>query len=470
MCRQTMRKLSRGAYEDMKGFVRVAETLLEVILLTLAYYFAWKIGYDLEYFVYKGKYVLMGIYGVLLYALFLNSECTMFGQLHRLDLMIGQIVSLALVNFITYWQLCLIGNALLPPSPMLALTAVQIVIAVALIFAYTSLYHRLYAPHDMLLIYGHRRGVELKVKMDTRKDKYNISALISSDEGFDAIVKEIPKYDAVILNDVPAQLRNDLLKYCYRYRIRTYVSPKLTDIMLRGARNITLFDTPLLLVKGTGLTPAERVAKRIMDVVISAIVLLILAPLMLLIAAAIKLEDGGPVFFRQKRLTRNGVEFDILKFRSMVVDAEKYAGAVLATDNDPRITRVGRIIRPFRLDELPQLINILKGDMSVVGPRPERKVIADEYCKDIPEFAYRLKVRGGLTGYAQIYGKYNTSPYDKLRLDLMYIENYSLLLDVKLMILTIRILFSKESTEGIDKAKENQEKADEILKEMDQND
>ena len=228
-----MRKLSRGAYEDMKGFVRVAETLLEVILLTLAYYFAWKIGYDLEYFVYKGKYVLMGIYGVLLYALFLNSECTMFGQLHRLDLMIGQIVSLALVNFITYWQLCLIGNALLPPSPMLALTAVQIVIAVALIFAYTSLYHRLYAPHDMLLIYGHRRGVELKVKMDTRKDKYNISALISSDEGFQAIIKEIPKYDAVILNDVPAQLRNDLLKYCYRYRIRTYVSPKLTDIMLQ---------------------------------------------------------------------------------------------------------------------------------------------------------------------------------------------------------------------------------------------
>ena len=141
---------------------------------------------------------------------------------------------------------------------------------------------------------------------------------------------------------------------------------------------------------------------------------------------------------------------------------------MLATDNDPRITRVGRIIRPFRLDELPQLINILKGDMSIVGPRPERKVIADEYCKDIPEFAYRLKVRGGLTGYAQIYGKYNTTAYDKLRLDLMYIENYSLLLDIKLMILTLRILFSKESTEGVDKAEENQKLADELLKELDQ--
>ena len=463
-----MKKLSRGAFEDMKGFVRVAETLLEILILTLAYYIVWMKGYDLAYFAYKGKYVLMGVYAVLLYALFLNSECTMFGQLHRGDLIMGQIISICLVNGITYLQLCLIANGILPLTPMLALTAADIVIAIVLILLYTSLYHRLYAPHDMLLIYGHRRGVELKIKMDARKDKYNISGLISSDEGYDKIIQEIPKYDAVVINDVPAQLRNDLLKYCYRYRVRTYVSPKLTDIMLRGARNITLFDTPLLLVKGTGLTPAERVTKRAMDILISAIVLLILSPLMLLIAAAIKLEDGGPVFFRQKRLTRNGREFDILKFRSMVVDAEKYAGAVLATDNDPRITRVGRIIRPFRLDELPQLINILKGDMSIVGPRPERKVIADEYCKDIPEFAYRLKVRGGLTGYAQIYGKYNTSAYDKLRLDLMYIENYSLLLDIKLMILTIRILFSKESTEGVDKAKENKKLADELLKELDQ--
>ena len=463
-----MRKLSRGAFEDMKGFVRVAETLLEITILTLAYYIAWMKGYDLEYFAYKGKYVLMGVYAVILYALFLNSECTMFGQLHRVDLIMGQIISIFLTNAITYLQLCLIANGMLPLTPIVLLTAADIAIAIALILLYTSLYHRLYAPHDMLLVYGHRRGVELKIKMDTRKDKYNISGLISSDEGFEKIVKEIPKYDAIILNDVPAPLRNDLLKFCYRFRVRTYVSPKLTDIMLRGARNITLFDSPLLLVKGTGLTPAERVAKRTMDIIFSAIILLILSPLMLLIAAAIKLEDGGPVFFRQKRLTRNGREFDILKFRSMVVDAEKYAGAVLATDNDPRITRVGRIIRPFRLDELPQLLNILKGDMSIVGPRPERKVIADEYCKDIPEFAYRLKVRGGLTGYAQIYGKYNTNAYDKLRLDLMYIENYSLLLDIKLMILTIRILFSKESTEGVDKAAENQKLADELLKELDQ--
>lgn len=458
--------MSRGAYEDTKGFIRVLETLLEVLILTVFYYIAWMKGYPLSYFAYKGKYVLMGVYAVLVLVFFQNSDCTMFGHLHRLDLVIGQIISLFLVNFITYFQLCLIANQMLSPVPMLELFAAQILVSVVLVNVFAKLYHRLYAPHDMLLIYGRRRGVELKIKMDARRDKYNISKLMNVEEGFDAICREIPKHDAVILNDVPAEIRNDILKYCYRYRVRTYVAPKLTDIMLRGAKINTLFDTPLLLVKGTGLTPAQRVAKRAMDIILCCIAMIPAAPIMLIVAAAIKLEDGGPVFYKQKRLTRNGREFEILKFRSMIVDAEKYDGAVLATDQDPRITKVGRIIRACRVDELPQLLNILKGDMSIVGPRPERKVIADEYTKDIPQFPYRLKVRGGLTGYAQIYGKYNTSPYDKLRLDLMYIENYSLLLDIKLIILTLRILFSKDSTEGIDKAQENQKLADELFREL----
>lgn len=464
-----MRKLSRGAYEDTKGFLRVAETLLEVGLLTVIYYFVWKSGYEMYSFQYNGKYILMGIYAVLLYAFFQNSDCTMFGQLNRMDLIIGQVIALFLVNFITYFQLCLIDESMLSPAPMTLLFVIESAAAVVLILVYTNLYHRLYAPHDMLLIYGHKRGVGLKIKMDSRKDKYNIRRLISIDEGYDAIVQEIPKHDAVILNDVPAEMRNDILKFCYRFRVRTYVAPKLTDIMLRGGKNITLFDTPLLLVKGTGLTPAQRVAKRGMDILLSAIALLVAAPVMAVVAIAIKLEDGGPVFFKQKRMTRGGREFEILKFRSMIVDAEKYAGAVLATGDDPRITRVGKIIRATRLDEIPQILNILKGDMSIVGPRPERKVLADEICKEIPEFNYRLKVRGGLTGYAQIYGKYNTSSYDKLRLDLMYIENYSLLLDIKLIILTLRIIFSKESTEGIDVAQENQKKAEELLQELDKN-
>ncbi len=462
-----MKKLSRGAYEDTKGFLRVAETLLEVLILTVLYYLVWRTGYGMFAFEYKGKYVLMGVYGLIMYLIFQNADCTMFGQLNRVDLIIGQMISLLLVNFITYLQLCLIGNALISPVPMVRLFGIQAVCAIVLILLYTTLYHKLYAPHNMLLIYGSRNGVGLKFKMDARKDKYNITNLISAEEGYDAIVTEIAKYDAVILNDVAAPLRNDLLKFCYRFRVRTYLAPKLTDIMLRGAKNISLFDTPLLLVKGTGLTPAQRVGKRIMDILMALCVLLVVWPILMAAAVAIKLEDGGPVFFRQKRLTRNNREFEILKFRSMIVDAEKYTGAVLASEDDPRITKVGKFLRSTRMDELPQLLNILKGDMSIVGPRPERKVIADEDCKEIPEFAYRTKVRGGVTGYAQIYGKYNTSAYDKLRLDLMYIENYSFLLDIKLIILTLRIIFSKESTEGIDKQHEIQRKIDRLLEERD---
>ena len=462
-----MKKLSRGAYEDTKGLLRVAETLLEVLILTVIYYLVWKQGYDMFAFAYKGKYVLMGVYGLLTYIIFQNADCTMFGQLSRIDLIIGQVISLFLVNFITYLQLCLIGNALLSPAPIAVLFLIQAVVAIALILVYTTVYHKLYAPHNMLLIFGNKNSIGLKFKMDSRKDKYNITDLISAEEGYDAIVKKIPKYDAIILNDVSAPLRNDILKFCYRYRVRTYVAPKLSDIMMRGAKNISLFDTPLLLVKGTGQTPAQRVGKRLMDILLCSVAMVVAAPVMAVVAVAIKLEDGGTVFFKQKRMTRGGREFEILKFPSMIVDAEKYAGAVLATDNDPRITKVGKVIRATRLDELPQILNILKGDMSIVGPRPERKVIADEYCKDIPEFAYRLKVRGGLTGYAQIYGKYITSAYDKLRLDLMYIENYSLLLDIKLIILTLRIIFSKESTEGIDKQLETQQKIEQLLKELD---
>lgn len=461
-----MKKLSRGAYEDTKGSVRAVESLIEVALLTFVYYLVWRNLYDFSMFAHKGKYVLAGVYAVLLFLVFENSECTKFGQLHWTDLAVGQVISLVLVNVVTYFQLCLISNGVISVAPMLVLTAAEAVLALLAVLAFNKLYFKLYPPHDMLLVFGSESALSLKFKMDSRKEKYRVTGVISAQTGLDRILEEAAKYDAVILNDVPTALRNDILKFCYRYRIRVYLAPDLTDIMIRGAKNNTLFDTPLLTVKGTGLSPVQRVVKRTMDIVLCSLAMVAAAPVMLVVAAAIRLEDGGPVFYKQDRLTRGGREFQILKFRSMIVDAEKYAGAVLASGDDPRITKVGKVIRATRLDELPQLLNILKGDMSIVGPRPERKCLADEITKEVPEFPYRLKVRGGLTGYAQIFGKYNTSAYDKLRLDLIYIENYSLLLDIKLIILTLRIIFSKDSTEGIDKAQEIREKSRELLEEL----
>ena len=463
-----MRKISRQARDDMKGLLRMGETLLETLVLTLLYYVVWRLA-DAEGeifgFRYMGKYVLMGIYGLLLLVVFQNSDCTMFGQLRLPELLIGQIISLVAVNFITYLQLCLIAEQMLPIGSMVVLLAVEAVAAVIMVLLFQRLYLLIYRPHDMVLVYGSEQGIVLKLKMDSRRDKYHVTELISADQGYEKICASFENHDSVILSEVPVVLREQLLTHCYRNRIRVYVAPELTDIMLRGATNVKLFDVPLFLVKGCGLTPGQRMAKRAMDLLLCSIAMIPAAPVMLLVALAIKLEDRGPVFYKQKRLTRNGREFNILKFRSMIVDAEKHQGAVLASDRDPRITRVGRFIRATRLDELPQLLNILKGDMSIVGPRPERKVLADEISKTVPEFDFRLKIRGGLTGYAQIFGKYNTSSYDKLRLDLMYIENYSLLLDIRLIILTLRIIFSKDSTEGVDVAAENKKLARQILEE-----
>ena len=375
-----------------------------------------------------------------------------------------------MLNFITYWQLCLIDNHVINPLPMLELTVIDFVIAIALPYVYSVIYHRIYGPHDMIMVFGSDNAVSLKFKMDTRSDKYRISRLISVDKGFDRICQEIVKYDAVVINDVPAEIRNDILKFCYQNHIRTYVTPKLSDIIVMGAQDICLFDTPLLLVKGKGLTLSQRIVKRLMDVVLCTIAVILLSPVFLIVAIAIKIEDGGPVFYKQTRVTRDGKEFDILKFRSMIVNAEKDGKSQPATDNNPRITKVGKLIRATRIDELPQILNILTGDMSIVGPRPERVEHVEKFSREIPEFDYRLKVKGGLTGYAQIYGKYNTSAYDKLRLDLMYIENYSLLLDIKLILLTLRVMLKKDSTEGFDKAEELERLKQEALARMDEED
>lgn len=442
-------------HEDLKYIIRMLEGLAEILLLTLIYYLVWKFNYrDLGMNPYygNGKFLLAGVYLLLLFVIFQLCDSFKFGHLKLMDVLTSQGIAVVIVNVLTYFQLCLIINRIVTPLPLIGLTLVDFVIAAIMVCFYTAIYHKFYVPRDMVLVYGNDNAVSLKLKMDTRSDKYNVSTLINVEQGLEKIKEEIDTHDAVIINDVPAQIRNDILKYCYGKKKRTYLVPKITDIISRGAEEITLFDTPLLLVRGRGLTFSQRAIKRLMDIVLCLIAMIPGSVIMLIVAIAIKLEDGGPVFFKQKRVTLDGDEFDILKFRSMIVDAEKEGISIPAVGKDPRITKVGNIIRATRVDELPQILNILKGEMSIVGPRPERIEHVEKYSKDIPEFVYRNKVKGGLTGYAQIYGKYNTSAYDKVRLDLMYIENYSLLLDIKLIFLTLQIMLKKESTEGFDMA------------------
>ena len=452
-----------------KGTVRNLQGLLESLMLTVLYYIVWRKAYNAELFsgyLEDGSYVLMGVYVLLCMVVLRNTDGFTFGDLRRLEVAMAQWIGLVIVNVITYLQLCLIVHGMISPVPMILLTAAEMIAVIPFLYLFHWLNQILYMPHDMLMIVGNREAVTLKLKMDSRRDKYLINKMLSAEMDFAVLCQQILRYDSVVLNDIPAQKRNDILKFCYQHDIRVYVVPKLTDILMRGADEVTSFDTPMVAVSGGGLTQIQRTLKRTLDIVLCLLAMIVAAPIMLAVALAIKLDDGGPVFYKQKRVTIGGREFDILKFRSMIVDAEKDGRSIPATGEDPRITKVGKVIRACRVDELPQILNILKGDMSIVGPRPERVEHVQAYSQEIPEFNYRLKVKGGLTGYAQIYGKYNTSAYDKLRLDLMYIENYSIFLDIKLIIMTLRILLKKESTEGFDVAAENENKKEELIKEL----
>ena len=254
----------------------------------------------------------------------------------------------------------------------------------------------------------------------------------------------------VFMSGIHSHDRNVILKYCVENNIGTFVIPRVGDTIMSGAYPMHMFHLPMLKVGRYHPQPEYLFIKRLLDIVISAVALVVLSPIFLVTAIAIKATDHGPVFYKQIRLTKDGKEFGILKFRSMRVDAEKDGVARLSSgDHDDRITPVGKVIRACRIDELPQLVNILKGELSIVGPRPERPEIAAQYCEEMPEFSLRLQAKAGLTGYAQIYGKYNTTPYDKLVMDLMYIAHPSIVEDLKIMFATVKILFMPESTEGI---------------------
>lgn len=442
---------------EEKDLIRKLEGIIEVLLLTMLYFYIWKNEYSVMYvrtFYGRGRILLMGIYFIIMYVIMRLTEGLRFGNLKIFDIVVSQWISVLVTNFITFWQICLILNVMSDPRPMLRLTLYDLIITVALPFFFTWLYHLTYVPRNMVLIYGKRAALNLRFKILERPDKYAITTTISSSEPIESIKEQIMRHDAVIINDVPAEIRNDILKFCYEHDVRTYIVPKISDVIIGGASNINLFDTPLLLVRGTGLSIGQKFVKRTLDIILSAIALGVLSPVFMIVAILIKADDGGSILFRQKRVTRDGKLFTIYKFRSMREDAEK-DGAQFTIDDDPRITKVGRGLRRSRLDELPQLINILKGDMSIVGPRPERIENYEMYENEIPEFKYRTKVKAGLTGYAQVYGKYNTTAYDKLRLDLMYIENYSIILDIKLVLMTFRTLFQKERTEGFSDNKGN---------------
>lgn len=334
--------------------------------------------------------------------------------------------------------------------PMLGLLVIQVLINFIWSYSIHKLYHKLNKAEKTLIICGSDRDFQSLQEIYKLEKHFNVERIIKNPEEDIALLKkEFINYETIFVSGLSASLRNGIVKECVEHNISCYVAPRVGDIIMMGAEHIEQFSNPIFLARRKHLKFEYTFLKRGFDITVSLLGIIATSPLMLITALAVKLYDKGPALYKQVRLTKDGKEFEILKFRSMGTNAESDGVARLATSNDNRITPVGKIIRACRLDELPQLFNILKGDMSFVGPRPERPEISEQYCKELHSFPLRLQVRAGLTGLAQVYGKYNTAPYDKLRMDLMYINKMSIVMDLKLILATIKILFMKESTSGV---------------------
>lgn len=441
--------------ESVKRLVVLQLTSISLIVQIVAYAFIWYKYYKtsvVSEFYIKGDLLVIALYAILLLFFYSTYGGTKIGYLKPFDVFLSQTFSTLMANALAYAILSLMNSGLVEPKAILIMTAVQLIFNLIWVFVSDAFYKMVFPPRELLLVHGERSIEDILFKFNTRKDRYIIAKCMNISEGYEAIQKEVlERYAGIVLWDIPTTDRNELMKFCYQHSIRVYMMPKIPDVIVMGCEKMHLFDTPILLTREYALRIEQRFIKRTIDLVCAILLVIITSPIMLISALIIKLSDGGPVFYKQVRCTLNNKEFHIIKFRSMRVDAEKDGVARLASKGDPRITPFGRFIRTVRIDELPQLFNIIKGDMSFIGPRPERPEIIKQYIEDMPEFAFRTKVKAGLAGYAQVYGKYNTTPYDKLKLDLTYIENYSVWLDIKLMLLTLKVLITPDSTEGVDK-------------------
>ncbi len=460
----------------MDFFVKLRKTVMFcvkvmiVVIATTGFTQTWNSNYVESLFSNKGNYVV-----ILSYVLIFSVFSSLYGAFKIGVYRIHEIIysfSLAIVftNFIMYLELSLIARAMVAVRPMIFGVIYQIGAVALAAMCGNVIYFKLYKARKVVAVFGDDASAfEIIAKMSRISDRFNItSGLNINTSSMDDIYRHIDKNEAVLLCIDNKNMQKDILSYCYQKEKRAYILPDFTDIIINNSYEIQISDTPVLMNRNRGLTLEQAFIKRVIDIVVSGIGLVIASPFMLVCAIAIKLDDGGPILFKQNRITKDGKIFNIYKFRSMIVDADK-DGAKKAESDDDRITRVGKIIRACRVDELPQLINVLKGDMSMVGPRPERIENVYEYTSKYPQFELRHKVKAGLTGFAQLYGKYNTTPEDKLNMDLIYIETYSLLQDIKLMILTFKILFMRESTEGFDKKANAEVKASKSKKEREEN-
>ena len=426
--------------------------ILDVLLMTGTFAFIWYRYYTGKIMVpyyRRGHWLVIFLFFVLFVLCGRTYDAFVISYYKISEMIESQILAAVVTDFCMYILVWLLSLYVPDIKPFLLMFATQIAIAVLWSVSSHKAYFRLYPPVKTFIVWDMREGMDDLINEYSLSQKFSVLGDCHVNDCVDNL-SVLDGYEAVFISGVHSKDRNTIIKYCVANGIAAFIIPRIGDIMMSGAKRMHLFHLPILKLSKYDPSPYYLMLKRFFDIVISLLMLIVLSPLLLVTAICVKCTDGGPIFYKQERLTKDGRVFKIIKFRSMIVNAESDGIARLSTgENDERVTRIGRFIRKTRIDELPQLINILKGDMALVGPRPERPEIAAQYEEDLPEFRLRLQAKCGLTGYAQVYGKYNSTPYDKLQMDLMYIANPSIREDISIIFATLKILFMKESTEGI---------------------
>ena len=436
---------------DHRSALGLVINLLLTVIPAWIFYWAYRRYYPDATFWYQGNQLFVVFYCFVLVLFMMVYSGYKVRQFRTRELIFSFALASAITNFIMFFVMCLIARHMLKPWGVLLTTFVQWIAGLGVYILARITLPKAEPPIPVLYIREDAGAVQdFDSKFDSRRSRYSVAGSVSCRLCWEDLKTAMEPYRAVLIGDMPREVRHEIVSYCFTTGRNALMIPDMGDVVLCSATPMVMGDSLIYDLKTRGEEITYRVLKRAFDIFASLLGLILLSPVMLAVAVAVKRQDGGPAIFRQTRLTQGGKQFQLMKFRSMVVDAESVTGAVLAGKNDDRITRVGRFIRATRLDELPQLWNILKGDMSIVGPRPERPEFYETICAEYPEFEYRLKVKAGLTGYAQLYGKYNTTFAEKAKLDVYYIQHASLLWDLQLIFYTLKIIFIKESTEGVD--------------------
>ena len=445
---------TKGANAMSRGILFFTKTLW-VVVCTALFLVIWFKFYDdqlYEPYYRRGNYAVTLVYAFILWRLSKLYGCFDIDLKRTSEILYSAIVSLITSAFLIYVVTWLLVRDLPSVIPLLLHIVICSLFAVAWARAAILLSNKLNKPKKVLLIYDNEQAKENGVNIVNKLTwKFSLENQKRVSEDISETIKYImmTRPEALMLCGLHSTPRNAILKFCATKNIPVYIRPNIGDYLIGDAKEIQMANLPVKVYEKSEKDVAYLFLKRLFDIVLSILGMIIASPIMLVTAIAIKLYDGGPVLYKQIRLTKDKKAFYIYKFRSMKIDAEADGKARMACVGDDRITPVGKLIRATRIDELPQIICILKGEMSIVGPRPERPELCTVYEKEMPEFALRTEVKAGLTGYAQVYGKYNTAPYDKLQMDLMYISNQSLITDFKIILATIKVMFIPESTEGV---------------------